>query len=87
MYLLIVLGLGVYLWPTLIKPGARWELMEGIRYPLQMLPVLLWEVLWKTPWLLLVPLPQGLSNYMKGRGDRWFMRSGKAGAVTGRLPG
>jgi hypothetical protein len=30
----------------------------GLRYPLQMLPVLLWEALWKTLWLLLVPFPQ-----------------------------
>jgi hypothetical protein len=30
----------------------------GLRYPLQMLPALLWEALWKTLWLLLVPFPQ-----------------------------
>lgn len=30
----------------------------GVRYPLQMLPVLLWEALWKSLWLILVPLPQ-----------------------------
>lgn len=80
MYLFIVVGLGVYLWPGVLKPDRHWELMEGqatcmlaafsllcavgIRYPLQMLPVLLWEVLWKTLWLVLVPLPQWMSGHV-----------------------
>lgn len=29
----------------------------GIRYPLQMLPVLLWELSWKVLWLVVVALP------------------------------
>jgi hypothetical protein len=36
----------------------------GIRYPLKMLPVLLWEVTWKTMWLILVPLPQLLAGHV-----------------------
>ena len=80
MYLFIVVGLGAYLWPGILSPGRHWELMEGqatcmlaafsllcvvgIRYPLQMLPVLLWEVLWKTLWLVLVPLPQWISGHV-----------------------
>ena len=78
MYLFIVVGLGTYLWPDILNPNRRWELMQGqascmlaafsllcllgLRYPLQMLPVLIWEVIWKTLWLLLVPLPQWLSG-------------------------
>jgi hypothetical protein len=81
MYLFIVVGLGVYLWPGVLDPEKHWELMEGqascmlaafsllcvlgLRYPLQMLPVLLWEVVWKTLWLIIVPLPQ----WMAGRLD------------------
>lgn len=78
MYLLVVLGLGSVLWPGIVQPHAPWELARGtvncmlaafsllcllgLRYPLQMLPVLLWEALWKTIWLLLVPLPQWLNG-------------------------
>ena len=80
-YLFIVVGLAVYLWPGVLDPNKRWELMQGeascmlaafsllcvlgLRYPLQMLPVLLLEVIWKTLWLVLVPLPQ----WMAGRLD------------------
>jgi hypothetical protein len=38
--------------------------LVGLRYPLQMLPVLLWEVLWKTLWLLLVPFPQWRAGHV-----------------------
>lgn len=80
MYLFIVVGLGVYLWPSVLNPRKHWELMEGmascmlaafsllcilgLRFPLQMLPVLLWEVVWKTLWLILVPLPQWMGGHV-----------------------
>ncbi len=57
-----------------------WELMDGvvncmqvtfgllvilgIRYPLQMLPLLMWEMIWKSIWLLIVALPLWLSGQM-----------------------
>ncbi len=80
MYLFIVIGLGVFLWPGIIDPNHHWQEIQGqaacmlgafsllcllgIRYPLQMLPVLLWEVIWKTLWLLIVPLPQYLAGHL-----------------------
>jgi hypothetical protein len=80
MYLFIVLGLGTYLWPGVIDPARHWHLFEGqancmlaafsllslvgLRYPLQVLPVLLWEVAWKTLWLALVPLPQWIAGHV-----------------------
>ncbi|KIL38124.1 hypothetical protein SD70_28430 [Gordoniibacillus kamchatkensis] len=79
-YLLIVVGLGITKWPEFINRSGSWELMEGIvqcmllafwalcvlglRYPLQMLPVLLWELAWKTVWLIIVALPIWTSGRM-----------------------
>jgi hypothetical protein len=80
MYLFIVLGLGAFLWPDVITGSGHWGLSQGeaacmlaafslmcllgLRYPVQMLPVLLWEVTWKTLWLALVPLPQYLAGHV-----------------------
>jgi hypothetical protein len=73
MYLLIVVGLALVVWPGVLHRSRPWELFEGVaqcmlaafsalcvlglRYPLQMLPLLLWELLWKSIWLLDVVLP------------------------------
>ena len=72
-YLIIAVGLGLVIWPGVIHHDKPWDLMQGfvncmlaafgllcalgIRYPLQMLPVLLWELSWKTLWLIVVALP------------------------------
>ena len=80
MYLLIVVGLAIVIWPEVLRPSHNWELMEGtvacmlaafsalcllgLRYPLQMLPLLLWETVWKTLWLGIVALPQWLSGHV-----------------------
>ena len=77
-YLLISAGLAWVVWPGVFGPHQPWEYMEGVvkcmlvafsllcalgvRYPLQMLPVLLWETIWKTLWLGIVALPQWLSG-------------------------
>jgi hypothetical protein len=81
MYLFIVLGLGIFLWPGIIDPAKHWGLIQGqatcmlaafsllcllgLRYPLLVLPVLLWEVAWKTLWLALVPFPQWLAGHVE----------------------
>jgi len=78
LYLLIAVGLGLTVWPDVLHQDTPWTMSRGIilcmlsafsllcalgiRYPLQMLPVLLWEVLWKTMWLVLVALPAWLSG-------------------------
>lgn len=72
-YLIIALGLALVVWPSIIRHAEPWGLSQGvvkcmlaafsllcvvgIRYPLQMLPVLFWELTWKTIWMLVVFLP------------------------------
>ncbi len=73
LYLLIVVGLGIVIWPGVIHHEKPWEPMEGVvacmlasfsalsvlglRYPLQILPLLLWELVWKTIWLIVAAYP------------------------------
>lgn len=73
MYVLIVVGLGAYIWPLILSPQARpehmrgvvWALLAGvslvaalgIRYPLRVLPLLLFELAWKVIWVLAIGLP------------------------------
>lgn len=80
LYLFIVVGMAVYMWPQVLDPERHWELMQGqascmlaafslacalgLRYPLQMLPVLLWEVTWKTLWLAIVALPAWRAGHL-----------------------
>ena len=70
-YLLLIVGLGATNLPVLISHdpttrgvipsllGGIWLLaFIGLRYPLQMLPLLLFEFAWKTIWVLAFGLPQ-----------------------------
>ena len=83
MYLLIVVGLGVTIWPSILTPETRvadphsviqsmlgaFSLLAlfGLRHPLLMLPILFFELIWKTLWVLVFALPvwlrSGLDEY------------------------
>ena len=75
MYLVLAIGGGVAFLPQLVghEPTARgvipsmlagmWLLAcFGLRYPLQMLPILLFELAWKTIWLADYGLPQWMAG-------------------------
>jgi hypothetical protein len=72
-YLILAVGLGLYMWPSVIHHttdlaithGVRFSLLAGLgltavlglRYPVQMIPLLLFELIWKTIYLLAFALP------------------------------
>ena len=73
LYLLNFVGLGSMVWPAVLFPDEPLGLMDGVafsfwaafsalmglglRYPLQMLPLLLLQLFYKVIWLLAVALP------------------------------
>lgn len=87
LYFLNFALLGMDVWPAIVSKGGTWEPVRGVafsfwgalsllsalglRYPLQMLPLLLLQFVYKIIWLLAVALPQwervqslGLTNAM-----------------------
>jgi len=71
MYVVLVVGLGAMIVPEILNHeltsrgviasllGAVWLLaFLGIRYPLEMLPLLMFELAWKAIWMLGYGLPQ-----------------------------
>ena len=71
MYLVLVVGLGAMIVPEIVSHeltsrgvipallGAVWVLaFLGLRYPLQMLPLLMFELAWKVIWMAAYGLPQ-----------------------------
>lgn len=88
-YLLIAVGLAFMIWPGLIRAPIDLEHMRGvvrsllggvsilaligIRYPLQMLPLLLFELVWKTIWLLAIGLPlRAADAFTPGTLETWY---------------
>jgi hypothetical protein len=75
MYLVLVVGLGAMIVPEILSHeltsrgviasllGAVWLLaLLGLRYPLRMLPLLLFELAWKAIWMLAYGWPQWSSG-------------------------
>jgi hypothetical protein len=77
MYLLLVFGLGALIVPDILSHrtmergviasllGCVWLLaFLGLRYPLRMLPLLMFELGWKSIWMLAYGLPQWASGQL-----------------------
>jgi len=78
MYLFMAAGIGNMVWPLIIShdplvprmTGVAWALIGtigllallGLRYPLRMLPLLLFELIWKAIWLTAFALPRWLDG-------------------------
>lgn len=86
-YLLLIVGLGGFIVPQLLIHdrlsrgvipsllGGVWLLaFLGLRYPLQMIPLLMFEFAWKTVWLL----DYGLAQWSTGRVPPTFAEDFKA---------
>ncbi len=77
-YFIMAAGLAVYIWPTVIHHsselavahGIQFALLAGLgataalglRYPVQMLPILLFELTWKAIYLAAFALPLWLNH-------------------------
>jgi len=78
MYLIMAVGLGLTIWPLIVShdpmlprmTGVAFALLGtigllallGLRYPLQMIPLLLFELTWKVIWLVAFALPRWLDG-------------------------
>jgi hypothetical protein len=70
LFLLMAFVMGSFVWTQLLFESADWDVMRGlaksmlaalalmsligVRYPLQMLPLMLYEIAWKTIWIILI---------------------------------
>jgi hypothetical protein len=78
MYLFMAVGIGNMIWPLIIDhpstlprmTGVAWALLGtvgllavlGLRYPLRMIPILLFELTWKAIWLAAFAAPRWLDG-------------------------
>jgi hypothetical protein len=77
-YLAIGLGQGAKTWPAIVHHAAPWDFWHGfgmsfmgaltllcllgVRYPVRMMPLLIFEFTWKAIWVLAAWLPPYLSH-------------------------
>lgn len=78
LFLLMAGVMGSFVWYQLLFESGDWTVTRGlaksmlaalallsllgVRYPIQMLPLMIYEVTWKTVWLLLIALRSWLAN-------------------------
>ena len=80
MYALIAVGLGFTIWPGILSPPENLPHMNGVvrsvlgavsllallglRYPLKLLPLLFFELVWKCIWVLAFGVPLWLNDQL-----------------------
>lgn len=78
LYLLIALGQGVQTWPAILHRAHPWDFWHGVgmsflgaltalcllgvRYPVRMMPLLIFELAWKLLWVLTIWVPLALTH-------------------------
>lgn len=86
MYLLIAAGLGIFIWPGILMPGDNVSHMGsvvrsmlgalalvallGLRYPIKMLPMLLFEFIWKVIWVVAFALAPWFNGELDAAGHQ-----------------
>ena len=89
-YAFMGVGLAIVKWPILVQSAASLPVSEGVvaclltamsllaflglRYPVKLLPVLLFESAWKLLWLGLVAAPRAVSGGRRRRNPRRWPR-------------
>jgi hypothetical protein len=99
MYLVLVVGLGAMVVPEILNHqlisrgvipsllGAVWLLaLLGLRYPLAMLPLLLFELAWKAIWMAFYGLPQWSSGQVPSTFAEDFFNIALGGALLLVIP-
>ncbi len=85
MYTFMAVGLALTRWPELLERSSNLPHMDtvvasvlgaisllallGIRYPIRMLPLLIFEFLWKVIWVALWGLPGWIAGDLDGAGE------------------
>lgn len=80
MYLVIAVAMGAQIWPLIVSHPANVEHMRGVvraffgaltllcvlgvRYPVKMLPLMIFEFAWKTIWVVSFGLPLWLTHQL-----------------------
>jgi hypothetical protein len=89
MYAFMAVGLALTRWPKLLERPADLSHMDfvvlsvlgavsllallGIRYPIRMLPLLMFELLWKVIWVALWGLPRWTAGNLDAAGDEMLV--------------
>ena len=79
-YLVMAVGISVKKWPLIANHDGPWPLFEGVetcmlvalsllaflglRYPVKMLPILLFEIGWESIWAAIVVLPLWINDQL-----------------------